>query len=103
MIYYPSSPLLAKSSPQAACRPGPPAVNQRVCKAGNNMAGQAPGTHETTCLSAPRRQAVLGHIPSGWLGSQLATPGFSRQVANGMSGAWSNFCNCISMLWSQSH
>lgn len=90
-MYTPSSPLLAKISPQAACRP--PAGKQRVCKAGGSVAGQALGTRGTTCPSAPRERADLGHVPAGRLGSQPATPGFSRQVAASTSGTWSGFRN----------
>lgn len=91
MVYTLSSPLLAKISPQAACRP--PAGKQRVRKAGGSVAGQGLGTRGTTCPSALRERADLGHVPAGRLGSQPATPGFSRQVAASMSGTWSGFRN----------
>lgn len=91
LVYTPSSPLLAKISPQAACRP--PAGKQRVCKAGGSVAGQPLGTRGTTCPSVPRERADLGHVPAGRLGSQPATPGFSRQVAASTSGTWSGFRN----------
>lgn len=62
-MYTPSSPLLAKISPQAACRP--PAGKQRVCEAGGSVAGQALGTRGPRARVPPGSGQTSDTSPQG--------------------------------------
>lgn len=62
LVHIPS-PFLVKFGLWAACRPGPPPVNQCVYRAGCSVAEQALVTYGTTCWVHPGSRETLDTSP----------------------------------------